>query len=59
MQYISGYSLTEKTESELFNLFNKVSKEMKEKTVPGSMEYLDAMISLENITHAIARYPGD
>lgn len=58
MQYISGYSLSGKTETELFTLFNKVAKDMKEKTEPGSMEYLDAMLSLENITRAIARYPG-
>lgn len=57
MQYITGYSLTEKTETELFNLFNEVSKEMK-KIEAGSEERSDALLSLDNITRAIARYPG-
>lgn len=58
MQYITGYSLTEKTETELFNLFNEVAKEMKATTESGSPERLDALLSIDNITRAIARYPG-
>lgn len=58
MQYIPGYSLTDKTEAQLFNLFKQVSIEMKETTDPGSEEWMEAMLSLENITRAIARYPG-
>lgn len=58
MQYITGYSLTEKTEAELFTLFKTVSQGLKE-TEAGGEEWMEAMLSLENITRAIARYPGD
>ncbi len=58
MKHIFGYTLTDKAETELFNLFNEVSKEMRDRTEPGSLERSDALLSLDNITRAIARYPG-
>ena len=57
MEHIFGYTLSEKNETELFNLFNQVSKAMRQ-TEAGSMERSDALLSLDNITRAIARYPG-
>ena len=57
MEHIFGYTLSNKNETELFNLFKEVSKQMKH-TEAGSMERVDALLSLDNITRAIARYPG-
>lgn len=58
MKHIFGYSLSDKTETELFNLFNEIAKDMKDRTEAGSPERSDALLSMDNITRAIARYPG-
>lgn len=57
MDLIPQYILSTKKEAELFNLFKEVSKRF-EQTKAGSMERVDARLSLDNITRAIARYPG-
>ena len=57
MELIPQYMLSTKKEAELFSLFKEVSKRF-EQTKAGSMERVDARLSLDNITRAIARYPG-
>lgn len=57
MQHIFGHSLSDKNETELFTLFNEVSKQMIDMEA-GSTERKNAVSSLDNITRAIARYPG-
>ena len=57
MKHIFGYTLSNKNETELFKLFNEVSEQMNDMKA-GSIERNTAVISLDNITRAIARYPG-
>ena len=53
MKHIFGYTLSNKNETELFNLFNEILEQMNGMKAD-SIERNTAVSSLENITRAIA-----